>query len=220
MVPANMATDPAATQRRICSAAVQLFAQHGFSRTSLRQITSTAGVNLAAVNYHFRAKEELYRYVLLDHLKAINSERITLLNQAEQLAGEQPVPVRAIVETLVRPLMRRVAAPTPQGTPVVRLVARELLESQPFLQKELAQEFDSIMQRYTRALGQSLPGLPASEIHLRMQFTLGALLSAAAFPPDPKRLSTDLNRADECDEFIRRLVDFCAAGLGAPAGAA
>ena len=41
------------TVERILDAAEQLFAEKGFAETSLRLITSKAGVNLAAVNYHF-----------------------------------------------------------------------------------------------------------------------------------------------------------------------
>ena len=45
-----------ATKGRILDAAEELFMEHGFEATSLRQITATAHVNLAAVNYHFGSK--------------------------------------------------------------------------------------------------------------------------------------------------------------------
>ncbi|HEX6529126.1 MAG TPA: TetR family transcriptional regulator, partial [Burkholderiales bacterium] len=41
------------TRTRILDAAEELFMQHGFEGTSMRHLTSRAGVNLAAVNYHF-----------------------------------------------------------------------------------------------------------------------------------------------------------------------
>jgi AcrR family transcriptional regulator len=47
------------TVERILDAAEQLFAEKGFAETSLRLITSKAGVNLAAVNYHFGSKKAL-----------------------------------------------------------------------------------------------------------------------------------------------------------------
>ena len=47
----------AGTVDRILDTAEVLFAQKGFAETSLRAITSKAGVNLAAVNYHFGSKE-------------------------------------------------------------------------------------------------------------------------------------------------------------------
>ena len=47
------------TKDRILSAAEALFAEFGFVGTSLRQVTSRADVNLAAVNYHFGSKDNL-----------------------------------------------------------------------------------------------------------------------------------------------------------------
>ena len=51
------------TKDRILGAAEELFAQYGFSGTSLRQVTSRADVNIAAVNYHFGSKENLVNEV-------------------------------------------------------------------------------------------------------------------------------------------------------------
>ena len=59
------------TVKRILDAAEQLFAEKGFAETSLRLITSKAGVNLAAVNYHFGSKKSLIQAVFvrfLDHV--------------------------------------------------------------------------------------------------------------------------------------------------------
>jgi len=51
------------TVDRILDAAEELFAERGFSETSLRMITSKAKVNLAAVNYHFGSKNALIHAV-------------------------------------------------------------------------------------------------------------------------------------------------------------
>ena len=51
------------TKDRILGAAEELFAQYGFAGTSLRQVTSRADVNIAAVNYHFGSKENLVNEV-------------------------------------------------------------------------------------------------------------------------------------------------------------
>lgn len=45
------------TKNKILDAAEHLFAVNGFNGTSLREITSQAEVNLAAVNYHFGSKK-------------------------------------------------------------------------------------------------------------------------------------------------------------------
>jgi AcrR family transcriptional regulator len=49
-----------ATRLRILEAAGPRFASKGFDGTSVREITDAAGVNVAAINYHFRSKDELY----------------------------------------------------------------------------------------------------------------------------------------------------------------
>ena len=101
-----MTTEAQSTKEKILDTAERLFGQQGFPCTSLRQITDEAGVNLAAVNYHFGSKEDLYKGVLIRRLRPVNEERMRLLTHVEQLAGEQPVPIRSILETFIRPLLR------------------------------------------------------------------------------------------------------------------
>ncbi len=48
------------TKERILDTAEVLFAQKGYQAVSVREITSAARCNLAAVNYHFGKKENLY----------------------------------------------------------------------------------------------------------------------------------------------------------------
>src|SRR5436189_1262804 len=75
------------TKTRILDAAELLFMEHGFEATSLRQLTAAASVNLAAVNYHFGSKEELFQAVLTRRLDPMNQERIDLLDRLEKDAA-------------------------------------------------------------------------------------------------------------------------------------
>ena len=69
----------AETKDRILDAAESLFARQGFSSTSLRSVIAEAGVNLAAVHYHFGPREELIRAVFARRFDPINRKRIELL---------------------------------------------------------------------------------------------------------------------------------------------
>jgi len=208
--------DAQSTRKGIADAAEVLFGENGFAGTSLRQITEKAGANLAAVNYHFRSKEDLYRHVLFRRLRPINAERLTLLAQAEQLAGDNPVPFKAVLDTFVRPWLRHANAPASGGIPSQRLLSRELIDPQPFLREELARETEPVSTRYTHVISQSLPGVPAPELYWRLQFSLGALLSAAVRWQDLHGSAPRSGPAYDGEVAIRRLIDFCAAGLDAP----
>jgi AcrR family transcriptional regulator len=48
------------TRTSILNAAEELFAEKGFDATSVREICTLAGVNIAAIHYHFGDKERLY----------------------------------------------------------------------------------------------------------------------------------------------------------------
>src|SRR3546814_17821279 len=94
------------TREAILDTAETLFAQQGHDGTSMRQITSEAGVNLAAVNYHFGSKEALVQAVLKRRLAILNQERLRLLDDlATQAAREPPKPApifNALLGTLLR----------------------------------------------------------------------------------------------------------------------
>ena len=211
-----MTTEAQSTKEKILDTAERLFGQQGFPCTSLRQITDEAGVNLAAVNYHFGSKEDLYKAVLIRRLRPVNEERMKLLTHAEQLAGEQPVPIRSILETFVRPLLRHAMGASVGGVSLLRLISRDLTDPQPFMMAEMAKEFDPLVDRYTRVLTQTLPNIPLPELFWRMQFTIGGIIYAAAHQHDFERISCGLCRGDDLDGCLRRLIDFCAAGLEAP----
>src|SRR5688500_9835721 len=71
------------TRTRILDAAEELFMLHGFEGTSMRQLTTKAGVNLAAVNYHFGSKDALIEAEFRRRLDPMNAARIAALETLE-----------------------------------------------------------------------------------------------------------------------------------------
>lgn len=55
-----MTQEEKTTKQKILEVSNDLFAKNGFSETSVREIAAKAGVNIAAINYHFKSKETLY----------------------------------------------------------------------------------------------------------------------------------------------------------------
>ncbi|MEP6573155.1 MAG: TetR/AcrR family transcriptional regulator [Gemmatimonadota bacterium] len=83
-----------ATADRLLRSARALFAAHGYSGTSIRQITARAHTNLGAVTYHFGTKRELYHAVL--------DAVVTPLMDRVRLAAGQPGPPLARIEGIIR----------------------------------------------------------------------------------------------------------------------
>lgn len=61
-------SDGAEARSRLLLAALRLFAEKGFAKTSTREIAQSAGVNLAAIKYYFGDKAGLYRVVFSEPL--------------------------------------------------------------------------------------------------------------------------------------------------------
>jgi len=112
------------TKTRILDAAERLFVEHGFEATSLRSLTSAASVNLAAVNYHFGTKEELFQAVLTRRLDPMNQERIELLARVEREATGRALSCEKILFAMLIPALKLARDEKRGGKNFLRLVGR------------------------------------------------------------------------------------------------
>lgn len=62
--------DSAASRRELLAAASELFAERGYSRTTLRQVAGRAGLDAALVVRYFGSKDGLYQAVLAEDWRA------------------------------------------------------------------------------------------------------------------------------------------------------
>lgn len=85
----------------LIEAGLKLFGHYGYSGVSVRRICDEAGMNVAAINYHFGGKEGLYKAVatyLSDELQSYMQEPIL---KGLQLLQEQASDRQEAVETLI-----------------------------------------------------------------------------------------------------------------------
>mgnify|MGYP006278988837 CR=1 FL=1 len=93
---------------RILAAAARLFAAHGVAGTGLREITTEAGVNLAAVNYHFGSKEGLLESLIERSARPLVEERMRLLAECAEGPGRPPMLEQWVTAGAVDPSDREV----------------------------------------------------------------------------------------------------------------
>ncbi|TMH32348.1 MAG: TetR/AcrR family transcriptional regulator [Betaproteobacteria bacterium] len=207
----------AATQEKILDAAEALFMEHGFEATSLRQITAAAGVNLAAVNYHFGSKEELFQAVLTRRLDPMNQERVALLTRFEREAAPRPLSCEKILGAMFIPALRLARDPRRGGKNFLRLLGRAYADPAPFIRHFLTEQYAVMIARFKAAFGRALPHLPKKELSWRLHFVMGALSYTLA-GTDALKLIAALNPRDSGNDeaLLRRLAPFLIAGLKAP----
>jgi AcrR family transcriptional regulator len=207
------------TRERILDTAERLFMAHGYDGTSMRQITSEAAVNLAAVNYHFGSKESLMEEVFRRRLDWLNEERLRVLDEMEEEAGGKPLKPSQIVDAFFGTLLRMAEDQNRGGVNFLRLLGRTMTEPSEFIRAFLAHKYVHVMDRFKEALFKALPDVPKAEIVWRFHFMLGATSYAIA-GTDTLRLVTDwgieaADNEDRLDRLLPRLMSFLLGGLRA-----
>ena len=190
------------TKDRILGAAEELFAQHGFAGTSLRQVTSHADVNIAAVNYHFGSKENLVNEVFRRRMDEMSAAR---LSQLEAARNNQPGELAAVLAAFVEPALA-MAQDRQSGGAFVRVIARAYAEKNDNLRKFLSDHYGHVLREFGRAIAACLPGLSKEELYWRLDFLAGALTYAMAdfgLIKRPNGVSEIEHRTNAAQELIR-----------------
>ena len=197
-----MATDR--TRTAILNAAEQLYAERGFSEVTLRDIVAAAGVNLAAVNYHFGSKDELIAELFVTRSIATNRERLNELKAAED-AADGRAPIEAVIRALVGPTLRGCLGPDREGATAARFMIRASIEAVPPIRKIRNREI-SHLRRFASAMQRSLPDVPEVDIYWGLHFALAMAHQTIRDSERLDKLSNGLCDLDDVDGIIARVV--------------
>lgn len=200
------------TKDRILAAAEELFAEAGIAATSLRQITGRAGVNLAAVNYHFGSRDALIEAVFERRLKPLNEERLARL---DQLKSGTPT-LSQVVKAFIEPVLSLSRDPERGGPRFVRLVAQSYTETSSRFERFFTGQYREVLERFADVLEESLPGLQREEIHWRLHFMIGAT-AYTIVDSHLLRLIAGSERTGDMERTLAYLEPFLIAGFQAPA---
>jgi AcrR family transcriptional regulator len=203
------------TKERILDAAERLFSEQGYAATSLRSIIAGAGVNLAAVHYHYHSKEALLEAVILRRWLPANQERLRLLDRYQREAGGDVPPLEKVIEAFVAPTFRMARDPESGGMVFMQLLGRLHAEGE-LLPKVLLSQFGNVLERFGMALRDALPDLPAEELIWRLHFAIGALAQTLRGGSKDLEAISNVSLSFNSEAALERLVAFLSAGFRAP----
>ncbi len=199
-----------ATRRHILATAERLFAERGLDAVSTREITAAAGVNSAAIYYHFGTKRDLIAAILELRANDIAARRATVLSELEASSDPQ---LREVVHALVVPWAQ--LATSADGRNYLGFLGDVLRHTD--LMPLVHEYYDAHIDRYLELLKRVTPHLSDDERILR--FVIAKEVTNAVY--------TGMGRAHfyvwlgdraphATDRLEDRLVDYLTAAFAGP----
>jgi len=156
------------TAGRIVSAATRLFAEKGYDGVSIKEISAGAEVNIAAVNYHFDSKANLFRHIIEQFIaELLVAARKTL--QAPQGTEDLKIRLEIFVEQTIEAFIKQ--------PDVISIIQRELERSNNVYEKTIFKHLEALIEFLAQA---KKKGLLAADVDpfFAASFLIGQIVYA------------------------------------------
>ncbi len=204
---------PEQTRERLIRAAEVLFARKGYARTSVRDITREASCNVAAVNYHFASKRNLYREMLARRIGALRDQRISSLERTVAESGGK-VSLEAVLgsfaEAFLEPLVDEST-----GRMLVELMTRELLDPQLPPDFFLSEMILPVEEALTKAILATQTAIPRRKIRMCIHSFVAQLIHLVRIRRLAQMASQGKPLNFSLPELVAHIVQFTSAGIRA-----
>jgi AcrR family transcriptional regulator len=201
------------TKIRILDVAEQLFAEHGADKATLRKICSVAGVNLAAVNYHFGSKAELINALLSRIMGPVVEAQLALLDQVERNAQNTPPLLEDVIRTFLVPIFS-MARINPNVRDLFDNLSKAYGDVTRFRVRVTAM-LERVHYRYIETFARILPQLPRNRLLYRYTLLWAATNDIVDQWIRENLQATFAEDLGLSDTFLEDMVRFVSAGFRA-----
>jgi AcrR family transcriptional regulator len=164
------------TPERLKAAVEELLLSKGEAGLTLRDITETAGANVAAVAYHFKSKDNLVSLVFGEAIDEVtNLQRIRI----EALASDHTL--RQLIEVWLHPLLSS-SGPDDREAKLWLIIQRGAAEKSPGLVANMMRAAKPVEQTLLPLLARHLTHLSKDELMFRHNAVLGGLAGLVSSP--------------------------------------
>jgi AcrR family transcriptional regulator len=203
----------AKTKDRLLDEAERLFAEKGYEDVSVREIAAASNANLAAINYHFQGKENLYNEVLRRRITPKRDRLLAALDEVENLDSspdQLEQLFRAFVSVHLEDALRG-----PGGAQGIRIMSREMSDPRHGAQVILQELIEPVRGRVFAILATLTPELDQRGLVLLMGSVVGQVIHFAmnwhnmkAHAPAHGSACAPLPRiADDLESYINIVIE-------------
>ena len=199
-------------KERLMDAAEELFCQKGFDGTSVRDLTALAKCNIAAINYHFGGKDNLYFEIFRRRMGELRDIRITSINKLMREKGSEATLedlLLTFANAFLEPLVIR-----SDGRRLIKLMTREMVDCRLPRNMFIEETIAPVMKALLDALLEVCSGLDKSDAASCIHSLVGQLIHVVRF----KEISDEIedikiHRPVDLAGQVGHIVAFSAAGI-------
>jgi TetR/AcrR family transcriptional regulator, regulator of cefoperazone and chloramphenicol sensitivity len=203
----------AKTRQQLIEAASEVFAEVGFRAATVREICQRAGANVAAVNYHFGDKAQLYRAALQETFKTSKQKYPPSFGLSDKATGEQRL------KAFVHSFLLRIFSQGPESRHG-KMMAREMIEPSGALDVIVQEEIMPMKDELMSIIKELGPRLSEKKIRLCGISVVSQVLFYHHCRPVVSRVFPNLTfDKKEIEELADHITTFSLAAIAEIAGA-
>jgi len=199
------------TKSTLLDCAEQLFLVKGFEAVSVREITDAAGANVAAVNYHFTSKTQLYRACLKRRLAKIACRRVALIERFSN--QERPSTLQDIISAFVRQSFEEMLL-NPDGGRLLQIIYREMSPAGVASDLVTNELIAPIHKALLNAIRKVRPQLPEKHISRCVSSLSGQILHFIRFREVINTFVATGSDTEYIDAVTQHITEFSLRGIG------
>jgi len=207
--------DTPPSRHRIVQIAEQIFAEKGFEDTSIRDITTAAQCNLAAVNYHFGSKDNLYLLIFQQHMDVMREKRVSAIQNLFQ-DPTSPVTIEQLLDAFCHAFVHPFITDR-QGKIRIQLMLQELQNPHLPGAKFVTEVIAPVNQALKDAIQKIYPDLNPLTITLCIQsvvnLLMGQMMPIIHKNPMTEHIRKIMTPNFDLERNIQHIVQFAAAGI-------
>ncbi len=208
MPPASTLSD---TKIKILDTAERMFATCGFAGTTLRNLAREAGVNLAAVGYHFGSKEDLFQAVAGRIATTIMERQVQPLKALEM--GEEAPSLETVLTAYIHPGIEFIFETKELMHTRAQFLARCRAEP-ALIQEHVTEKFSRANIIFFKLLKRAVPEQSEAELFWKLDMVVTMLIRTLTEIGKPQTLLRS-NTKKDIEYAVNELVKFTAAGIRA-----